>query len=400
MLDLMTRTTAGIDRLQRQWQELLAPAATDAAPGRLVEVTDIEPTAGKLRMLTYLPANLPARAPLVVVLHGCVQTAEEYDHGSGWSTLADEHGFALLFPEQTRANHLKCCFNWYELDDTERDRGEALAIRQMIERMLADHDLDRRKVYVTGLSAGGAMTSVMLATYPELFAGGAILAGLPYRSASGAREAIGSMADAHPRTAPEWAELVRAASDHEGPWPRVSVWHGEADTTVTPANAEEIVKQWVELHGLDPAPALEETVDGAARRVWRDARGRDVLEAYLVPGLKHGAPIHPGDGDRQGGVAGPFMLDAGISSTWHIAEFWGLTKPRRKPARRACPCPGRKPRGPDRRRRAGNHQGRRCQGRAAESGDATRRLSPRYPAPASPTMLSMVSAIQPPCRNT
>ena len=92
---------------------------------------------------------------------------------------------------------------------------------------------------------------------------------------------------------------------------------------MVPANAEEIVKQWTALHGLDPASAREETVAGQARRVWRDAKGREVVEAHLVPGIRHGAPVDPG----QGGAAGPFMLDAGISSTRHIAAFWGLTTP-------------------------------------------------------------------------
>jgi poly(hydroxyalkanoate) depolymerase family esterase len=330
MLDLMGQTTAGLDQFRRQWQELLGSAANDTVASRLVAVTDLEPAPGNLRMLTYVPSDLPPRAPLVVVLHGCVQTAAEYDHGSGWSTLADAHGFALLLPEQARTNHPNCCFNWYELDDTERDRGEALAIRRMIERMLVDHDLDRRRVYVTGLSAGGAMTSVMLATYPELFAGGAILAGLPYRSAIGVREAMDSMADGYTHTAPEWADLVRAASEHQGPWPRVSIWHGDADATVAPGNAQEIVKQWVGLHGLELAPTSEETVAGAQRSVWRDAKGRDVVELHLVPGMGHGAPVDPGEGDGHAGAVGPFMLDAGISSTWHIARFWGLTKRRHR----------------------------------------------------------------------
>ena len=181
------------------------------------------------------------------------------------------------------------------------------------------------------------MTSVMLATYPELFAGGAILAGLPYRSATGGREALGSMADGQTRTAPEWGDRVRAASAMPGPWPTVSVWHGDADTTVTPGNAEEIVKQWVDLHGLGVAPTLEEQVSGASRRVWRDASGRDAVEIYRVPGLAHAVPLKPGEGRGRLGVAGPFMADAGISSTWHIARFWGLTKPSRARAPARAP---------------------------------------------------------------
>ena len=189
-------------KIRQHWQDLLAPAgAGDTIPTRLIEVTPAAGDPGNLRMLIYVPPNLPAKAPLVVALHGCTQTAAAYDHGTGWSTLADEAGFAVLFPEQKRINHPNCCFDWYEPHDTKRDRGEAMSIRLMIGRMLADHDLDPARVYITGLSAGGAMTSVMLATYPELFAGGAILAGLPYRSATGAREALGTMTDGRPARA-------------------------------------------------------------------------------------------------------------------------------------------------------------------------------------------------------
>lgn len=336
MLALLNQTMAGLVEIRQQWQDLLAPAgAGDTTPTRLVEVASAAGDPGNLRMLIYVPPNLPAKAPLVVALHGCTQTAAAYDHGTGWSTLADEASFAVLFPEQKRINHPSCCFDWYEPHDTERDRGEAMSIRLMIGRMLADHDLDPARVYITGLSAGGAMTSVMLATYPELFAGGAILAGLPYKSAIGAREALGSMADGQIHTAPEWGDRVRSASGHAGPWPPVSVWHGDADTTVTPGNAEEIVKQWVDLHGLGMAPTLEEQVNGASRRVWRDTSGRDAVEIYRVPGLAHAVPLQPGEGRGSYGVAGPFMADAGISSTWHIARFWGLTRPvrTRAPAR-------------------------------------------------------------------
>lgn len=340
MFTLLQHTAAGLTGLHRQWRELLSSntAASDGPTGRLVEITDLGPTPGNLRMLVHVPQDLPPRAPLVVVLHGCTQTAAAYDQGAGWSTLADEQGFAVLYPEQRRSNHPHGCFDWYQPHDSERDRGEAMSIRLMIERMLVEHNLDRNQVCVTGLSAGGAMASVMLATYPELFAGGAILAGLPYRSASGVMGALDSMKGGSSRSGPDWAKLVRAASAHAGPWPRISIWQGDADTTVAPSNAQEIVKQWTELHGIDPASALEERVDGAARRVWLDHLGREVIEAYLVPGLKHGVPIQPSEAERLAGAASPFMLDAGISSTRHIAKFWGLSRPSRKPASSPLPA--------------------------------------------------------------
>src|SRR4051812_10161608 len=171
-----------------------------AGAGRLTQVMPTGSNPGALHMITYVPPGLPSGAPLVVVLHGCTQNAAAYDHGTGWSALADRHGFALLFPEQKRVNHPYCCFDWYEPHDQQRDRGEAHSIRVMIGHMLSRYDLDPTQVYITGLSAGGAMASVMLATYPEVFAGGAIVAGLPYGSASGAREALDSMSQAPKRS--------------------------------------------------------------------------------------------------------------------------------------------------------------------------------------------------------
>ena len=115
----------------------------------------------------------------------------------------------------------------------------------MVEAMVRDCDIDRSRVFVAGLSAGGAMTSVMLATYPETFAAGGIVAGLPYSTATNINEALECMSKARDRSPSEWGDLGRAASLQRGPWPRVSVWHGGADTLVKWENAVEIVDQWL-----------------------------------------------------------------------------------------------------------------------------------------------------------
>ncbi len=276
-------------------------------------------------MFTHVPKRIPRKPALVVVLHGCAQTAASYDLGVGWSTLADRYGFAVLMPQQQLSNNPNNCFNWFLPDDTQRGSGEALSIRQMIDKMIAAEGIDRKRVFVTGLSAGGAMTSVMLATYPELFAGGAIIAGLPFGTAANVNEALESMFHVRTRPAREWGDLVRAASRHRGPWPRISVWHGSADTVVRPDNAEEIIKQWTDVHDFDPAPTLTETIDGYPRQVWRDRAGRDVIELYTIAGMAHGAPLATGTAEMNCGVPGAFVLDVGISSSYHIAKFWGLT---------------------------------------------------------------------------
>jgi poly(hydroxyalkanoate) depolymerase family esterase len=301
-------------------------AASTASNSALEEVHGVKPNPGNLRMFAYMPSNLAANPALVVVLHGCTQTAAGYDHGAGWSTLADRYGFALLMPEQQRANNPNGCFNWFVPGDTQRDQGEAASIRQMIATMVREKGIDPSRIFITGLSAGGAMTSAMLACYPEVFAGGAIIAGLPYGAAANVQQAFQSMFQCPSRSAKEWGDLVRAAAPrHAGRWPRISIWHGNVDQTVIPSNAVEILKQWTELHGLPMTPSAEATVDGYPRQVWSDEAGEELIESYSITQMAHGTPLATGDADFECGVAGPFLLEVGISSSFHIAKFFGLT---------------------------------------------------------------------------
>ena len=108
---------------------------------RLSDLASFGTNPGALRARVYIPKNLTAKAPLVVVLHGCTQTAAGYDHGSGWSRLADDQGFALLFPQQQPSNNPNLCFNWFVPEDTRRGSGEALSIRQMVEATAVAHGI-------------------------------------------------------------------------------------------------------------------------------------------------------------------------------------------------------------------------------------------------------------------
>ncbi|MDU6748463.1 MAG: PHB depolymerase family esterase, partial [Bradyrhizobium sp.] len=128
-------------------------------------------------MFAHVPAQRQPLLPLVVVLHGCGQGAVDYDLGAGWSTLAKHFGFALLLPEQQRINNPQRCFNWFQSEDITRGQGEVASIREMIARMVADCAIDPRRIFVTGLSAGGAMTMAMLSAHPDIFAAGAVIAG-------------------------------------------------------------------------------------------------------------------------------------------------------------------------------------------------------------------------------
>ena len=299
--------------------------------GALVDFAAPFADLGALRMRTFVPPALPSGAPLVVVLHGCTQTAAGYDHAAGWSRLAAAHGFALLFPEQVRANNANLCFNWFEPGDARRGSGEAASIAAATAAMVVRHRLDAARVFVTGLSAGGAMSNVMLAAYPDVFAGGAIMAGLPFGVARSVQEALGAMRSPPALPAAALGDRVRAASSYSGPWPRVSVWHGGADRTVVPANGGAVAAQWADVHGA--------TADGAGR--WRNAAGVTVVELTEIAGMSHGAPID----SRTGCVPAPFMLDVGIDASAHAAAFWGIAPAvavARAPLRRSTAAPRRR----------------------------------------------------------
>ena len=303
-----------------------------SAPSRLSLFTGFGTNPGALVAKTYLPPSLAPNAPLVVVLHGCTQNAAVYDRGSGWSELAERHGFAVLFPEQARSNNHNLCFNWYQATDARRERGEAASIAQMVRHMTATHGLDANQVFVNGLSAGGAMTSVMLACYPELFAGGAIIAGLPFGVAASVPEALERMRGHGLPSRRALASRIENAADPRGPWPTLSVWHGTADRIVDIANADLIVDQWRDRGGLAGENGEVDSIAGHERTIWRDSAGRAALERIDIAGMGHGTPIDP-RGDDGCGQAGPHMLDAGICSTRHVAASWGLTgKVRRRAA--------------------------------------------------------------------
>lgn len=292
----------------------MRPAGTAPnVPDRLHDLTGFSPDPGNLRARIYVPAGLRPGAALVVALHGCTQNAAVYDHGTGWSTLADREGFAVLFPEQRRANNANLCFNWFEDPDIARIGGEAESIVAMIDAVVDAHAIDPARVFVTGLSAGGAMTAVLLATWPDRFAAGAVIGGLPYGTAIGVRAALERM-----RGQPAIGRAIAPAARA----PRVAIWHGTADQTVVVANSDALVDQWRAVHGLPTEPGERTGAANWSRRAWHDAAGNAVLEEWRVAGMGHGVPI---DGHSGIGAAGPFMLDVGLSSTLEIARSWGLT---------------------------------------------------------------------------
>jgi feruloyl esterase len=190
----------------------------------------------------------------------------------------------------------------------------------MVAHAVASYGLDPARVFVTGLSAGGAMTAVMLAAYPDAFAGGAIMAGLPYRCATSVGTAFQCMNPGVDRTPNQWGDLVRAAFAYAGARPRVEVWHGTADTTVVPANAAELRDQWTDALGVSQAPTSTGTLPGGTTV---EVYGGGVVRVYRVAGMPHATPVDPGAAPDQCGAAGTYYRDT-VCAAYHTGRNWGL----------------------------------------------------------------------------
>ncbi|MFQ6853289.1 PHB depolymerase family esterase [Streptomyces sp. 35M1] len=305
-----------------------AEPAQARAAAALERVTSFGANPGGLNMYVYRPAALPANAPLVVALHGCTQGAQVYSDNSGLNTFADRHGFLVVYAETTTVNNANKCFNWFQPGDTRRGQGEAASIRQMVAHAATAYGVDTGRVQVTGLSAGGAMTSVMLAAYPDVFAAGAVVAGIPYGCGTDVVSAFGCMSPGLDRTPAAWAQAVRNAHPgFAGPWPRVAIWHGDNDATVAPRNAEELRDQWTAVHGLGQTPDRTSTIgpNSTRRSEYLAADGgASAVEVNRVPGIGHGTPVDPGSGAEQCGATGTqHFIDSVCSSYW-ITRFFGL----------------------------------------------------------------------------
>ncbi|MDT0329667.1 extracellular catalytic domain type 1 short-chain-length polyhydroxyalkanoate depolymerase [Nocardiopsis lambiniae] len=302
---------------------LLTAPAPRAHAATLAPVTSFGTNPGNLAMYTYVPDGLPAGAPLVVLFHGCAQDATAYHGHSGWAGAADAGGFALVYAEQRTANNTTRCFNWFEAADVRRDSGEARSVRSMVEYAVSTHGLDADRVYASGLSAGGAMVSEVLSAYPDLFAGGAIVAGVPTGCATSMVDAFTCMNPGKNRTPQQWGDKVRAKNPGwSGPWPRVAVWHGTSDTTVVPANGTGSVRQWTNVHGISATPTATESLPGSTTAAYHGGTGATTAKVahYTVSGMGHGTPVDPAAGC---GAAGAYFLTA-ICSTGYTVDFWGL----------------------------------------------------------------------------
>lgn len=301
---------------------------------------------GNLRMFSYLPDSIDPAAPLIVVLHGCTQKATTFARDAGWLALADRTRAVLLLPEQKAlpshlrftayipgfsdfvlglygANNSHGCFNWFKPEDNLRDRGEALSIRQMIATMTERHSVDTSRIYIVGLSAGGAMAVAMLASYPEIFAGGATVAGVPYGCADDGGAALQCMKPGVDLLPDEWRRRFGEARPLERRTPRISIWHGDADTTVVPLNEQELVEQWTAIQHASSTPTYTETTGPITRKLYANNTGATDVEAVVVKGLGHAFPIKT-NGTADCGQPGDYVVSASICAATEIFRFWGL----------------------------------------------------------------------------
>ncbi|MFC7488411.1 alpha/beta hydrolase family esterase [Knoellia sp. CPCC 206453] len=313
-----------------RWTTALAVAAAAtlgvvtaqrASAATLQQVTSFGSNPGALTMWSYRPDNTTAGAPLVIALHGCTQDANGYLNGSGWRDLADRNGITVVLPQQGTANNMNKCFNWFQSGDVTRGQGEVASIASMVQHAITTYSANPARVYVTGLSGGGAMTASMLAAYPDLFAGGSINAGIAHGCATTVAQAYSCMNPGVDKTPKAWGDLARAGyAAWSGPRPKVAIWHGQSDTTVASMNGRELRDQWTDVAGVGQSPTATGTL--ASGVTWSEYGGGTVRLTEIA-GMTHGTPVDPGTGPTQCGTAGAYFIDT-VCGAYYDAKFFGL----------------------------------------------------------------------------
>ena len=294
------------------------------------EVEDFGANPGNLKMFQYLPNELEKKTPLVVVLHGCIQNAEEIAQLTGWNKLADENQFIIIYPQQNAANNPQNCFNWYLPEDIVKSKGEAASIKQMVEYAIDKNDIDLDRIFIAGISAGGAMTSAMMAIYPETFNAGAIMSGIPYGAATDLMTGLSAMQGNVKKSSKEWSDLVREQNPlYEGKYPSIAVFHGNDDPAVKVINAEEIVKQWTSVHHLDTIPITIQSFsnnDDVTAYFYGKQENKQKVIRYNINNLGHALAVDPGENIKQGGTISTYAKDKDFHSSYWAACFFGLVK--------------------------------------------------------------------------
>jgi poly(hydroxyalkanoate) depolymerase family esterase len=243
--------------------------------------------AGRRSYKLYVPNQdyADGRRPLVVMLHGGTQDPDDFAAGTRMNALAEEHGFLVAYPSQCKSANPSLCWNWFKPEDQVRGAGEPSIIAGITSEIVSEYDIDPQRVFVAGLSAGGAMAGVMAAAYPEVYAAVGVHSGLPYRSATDVASAFAAMRG--DTGLPSRRQKTRPASDH-ALRPRTIVFHGDADHIVHPSNAAKIVEQHTKGGDtLERANARSSASRTYTRAVTRDKTGTAVVEQWIIHGSGH-----------------------------------------------------------------------------------------------------------------
>jgi poly(hydroxyalkanoate) depolymerase family esterase len=246
-------------------------AARSDAPGMLAR--DFASKAGSRPYKLYVPPSLSPHAPLLVMLHGCTQSAADFAAGTRMNELAEAQGFLVLYPEQLASANAQRCWNWFSPNDRERDRGEAGIIADMTRQVMAEFGTDPNRVFAAGLSAGGAQAAILGAVYPDLFTAIGVHSGLACGAAHDMMSAFSAMQQGRPGQGGLSVPAI--------------LFHGDRDTTVNPRNADAVATQ-LEQGGIESAE------DGAVpdglsytRKIRSGPGGKPVLEQWTVHGAGH-----------------------------------------------------------------------------------------------------------------
>ena len=256
-----------------------APSVDERRTGFLEGIHGDSPPRGRYRL--FVPTRREGGKPrLVVMLHGCTQDPVDFATGTAMNVRAERDGFYVLYPAQPGSENPSRCWNWFRKEDQQRDRGEPALIAGMTRALVAEHGLDPDRVYVAGLSAGGAMSAIVGSLYPDVFAAVGVHSGLSSGSAGNIPDALSIM-----RTGTLRVKRTAATADAV---PTI-VFHGDRDTTVHPDNGRHVIDAAMSTYDAS-APAVSAGTEGGrryTRSVHASATGDVLAEHWVVHGAAH-----------------------------------------------------------------------------------------------------------------
>jgi poly(hydroxyalkanoate) depolymerase family esterase len=272
------------------------PAIIDADAAGTFEAHEFSNAIGSLAYKLYVPRCVDEKPPLVVMLHGCTQSADDFAAGTRMNRLAEEHGFLVAYPEQAAHANVSKCWNWFRTQDQGRDAGEPALIAGIVGEVAARHDVDSRRIFVVGLSAGAAMAVVLGQAYPEVFAGVGAHSGLPYASAHDIPSAMAAMKGGRGRARAGRPSPGFAGSHASRQAVPIIVFHGDRDHTVQHDNGVQIVNQASDAfrEARDGTPLQSSTLRerspagrSYSRTVHTDQDGTAMIESWTIHGAGH-----------------------------------------------------------------------------------------------------------------